>query len=255
MVSPFDQNAFRIRNDDGNETTATWVAAENINASLNVDTNYRIRFEVEETFLRASALTQQLQYNKNSAGWNNVNGTSLVVRSSLSPNVADAAVTTNQLTSSALGFVAGEFDEGDGGAGNPTLNNQQTEFEHCFQIRSADVVNGDTIQLRGVRFTTLNLFQTYTNTPTLTVIEAAAEALAGVSAGVSTAAGALAIAKALLGTSAGVSTAAGALGITRPLAALSAGVSAAVGALTVTAPGGSGDGAAHCDDWTIFFRH
>ncbi len=39
-----DQNAFRARNDDGSETTATWAAAQSTNLTFPKDTNLRLRY-------------------------------------------------------------------------------------------------------------------------------------------------------------------------------------------------------------------
>lgn len=166
-----EQERFRIRNDDGNETTATWKAALNINASLEVDTNWRVRITTTST---ADDTVPQMQYNLASAGWNNVNGASAVVRSSASPNLADGVATTQQLGVPpgfvAADFVAGVFDEVDGVGPLIAISDQFTEHEYCFQIRSADVTNGQTLQLRLVN--TATAYNTYTNTPTITVVEA-----------------------------------------------------------------------------------
>ena len=66
-------------------------------------------------------------------------------------------------------------------------------------------------------------------------------ALAGVSAGVSTVVGALAVKHSLAGASAGVCTVSGALSVRHSLAGVSAGAATVSGSLTVTADGG-GDG-------------
>ena len=169
------QVSFRLRNDDGSESAATWVAAINTNASLNVDTNYRVRFGVHNAGTASGDLVAQLQYNLASAGWNNVSGSSSVVRASLSTHFADDAATTEQM-GGARTFLTAEpgMDEDNGRAGELGVNIQDVteewEVEYCFQIRSADVTNGQTLQLRLVN--TATAFTTYTNTPTITVIEA-----------------------------------------------------------------------------------
>ena len=48
-VSPTLQEAFRWRNDDGNETTATWLAAQDTNTSLALDTSVRLRVLLDAT--------------------------------------------------------------------------------------------------------------------------------------------------------------------------------------------------------------
>lgn len=167
------QAGFRIRNDDGSETTATWTALENTNATLGVDVNKRIRFVVDETAGGAENIQCKLQYNLNAAGWNDVNATSLVVRSAASANFAEGDATTRQLTSGTGTFLAGKMDEVDGATNANVVfaGGELTEFEFCFQIRSADVANNDSLQLRLVR-SAGTVLEAYAQTPTITVSEA-----------------------------------------------------------------------------------
>ena len=70
-----DQDTFRARNDNGDETTATWKAAANINWTQKVDENIRVRFVIQEANgSNAPDMTFQLEYNLNSGGWNDVTG-------------------------------------------------------------------------------------------------------------------------------------------------------------------------------------
>ena len=166
-----DQNAFRARNDNGSETTATWKAANNTNWSQAVDTNFRVRFLIQEKAGNNPVnMTCQLQYNLAGAGWNNVTGSSSVVRASSSTQFTDGTLTTEQM-GGAQSFSDGEMDEVDGLCNAPEADmgaNQETEFEFSLQIRSVDVTNGQTLQLR----CTYNVgTATYTNTPTITVVE------------------------------------------------------------------------------------
>jgi hypothetical protein len=174
IAAALDQAGFRGRNDDGNETTATWKVAENTDWSQVVDTNLRVRFVVDETAGGDPAgIIFQLQYNLNGAGWNDVNATSSVVRSSASPNLADSAATTRQLASGAGTFVAGGFDEGNGESGPWDIGvGGLTEVEYCVQIRSADVTNADTIDLRLWKDTGSAVLDAYSQVPTITVLDA-----------------------------------------------------------------------------------
>lgn len=154
----FNQKAFRGRNDDGNETTATWKANQNTNWSQVVDTNFRVRFEIQETAACAGAnKVWRLQYNRtplggSPAGWVDASASSNVVRASASPNLADAANLTDQLTVGTGTFVgATGFDEVDCNAGGSSMDvaaSGHSECEFCVQLRSADTAAGDTIQLR-----------------------------------------------------------------------------------------------------------
>ena len=144
-----DQNAFRGRNDDGSESAATWKAATNIDWTQNVDENFRIRLVIAATGNLAGSTGFQLQYNLNVLGWNDVTNASSVVRSILSTHFADADPTTQQVGSGT--FVVGEMDENEGATGSISFNNpDETEIEYVCEIRSADVVNNDTIHFSGV---------------------------------------------------------------------------------------------------------
>lgn len=173
-VNPsMSQAGFRGRNDDGSQTAATWKAAENTGWTQAVDENFRVRFVVDETAGGAENIQCKLQYNLNVAGWNDVNATSLVVRSSASANFAEGDATTRQLTSGTGTFVAGKMDEADGATNVNVVfaGGELTEFEFCAQVRSADVVNNDSIQLRLVRAAG-TVLESYVQTPTVTVSEA-----------------------------------------------------------------------------------
>lgn len=172
------QTTFRGRNDDGSETTATWKATAGTDWTQLVDTNFRVRFNVNAS---VAAPTQNtafiLRYSLNGAAFAPVSASSTVVRAVASPNVADGAATTEQLAGAGT-FNAGTFDEVDGSATGftaATATGQDTEVEYCVQIRSADVANGDTINLR-VHLNTGQAIDAYTDTPIITVSESAAAA-------------------------------------------------------------------------------
>ncbi len=186
-VASLDQAHFRFRNDDGSETEATWVDNEDTNASLNVDTNYRIRFTVDDTANGVeSNVTFRLQCNNitQGTGWLDVDGSSssLHIRSVDSPHYADADNTTSQLTVPTGGsFITPnsgmDEDDGGGSAGIAGDNNDidfvegthdYVEIEYCFQVRSADVVSGDNIQLR-VRRVQGGTLDSYSVIPQITV--------------------------------------------------------------------------------------
>jgi hypothetical protein len=152
-IPQFDQNSFRARSDDGSESAATWLADTNIDWTQIVDQNFRVRFVVQETGDGAAAdKTFQLEYNLNGGGWNDVNSSSSVVRATASPNVGDGDDTTQQIgVGTPVGANNDAFDEVDGLAGSSNLDfsgSDEVELEYCLQIRSADVVADDSIQLR-----------------------------------------------------------------------------------------------------------
>jgi hypothetical protein len=162
----FIQNHFRYRNDNGSESTATWIAATDANpASLLCDRNYRMRLAVQNTS-PSNGLTPTLYYSKNAGSYTRVNLSSSVVRSRSSISVADGTPTTQQISSG--GYIANVVDTADGaGIFVTLLQNYTLEVEFCFQIRSVDVAHGDVIQLR-VYNSTLPLYS-YTVVPSITV--------------------------------------------------------------------------------------
>ena len=177
----YNQAGFRGRNDNGSEATATWKAAENANWSQEADENFRVRFVVDE-IAGGWGITEtlaRLQYNLNGAGWNSVTAASSVVRIFTSPNEVDNADTTRQLASGSGDFAFGDFDESGGSASWPggepdggLAFGDLTEIEFCVQIISADVVGGDSIQLRVRRAGVLTTpLEQYDNIPTITVSE------------------------------------------------------------------------------------
>ena len=145
---------FRGRNDDGDETTATWKAAEDTNWTQQVDTNFRVRFKVQNDTSAINNLDVLLQYSLNGGAFTAVSATSSVIRSSASPNLADQANLTVQLTAGTGTFIgATSFDEVNGICGGTALDLTATgnmENEFCVQLRSADVVHGDSIQIRTI---------------------------------------------------------------------------------------------------------
>jgi hypothetical protein len=164
------QGAFRWRHDDGNETSATWIATANTSITGTTDTNYRLRIESDLVGTGDVSWTPKLQYNKNSVGWNDVNGSSSVARSTDSPNMTDNAATTQQISSGV--WAAGKFDEADGsfstGISLSDAAADTSEHELCFQVRSADVSAGDQIQFRLVA-TGGSTYELYGTLPVFTV--------------------------------------------------------------------------------------
>jgi hypothetical protein len=166
-TATFTQNSFRVRNDNGDETTSTWTAAADTNWTQMVDKNFRVRFLVQETAgIADSDKTLQLEYNLNSGGWNDVTGSSSIVKAASTAYVTDGVDITQQLGSGTLVTPNAGFDEADGLVGGASLDfsgSDEVEVEFNLQIVGTDVSNGDTIQLR------VKGLNTYTNTPTVTV--------------------------------------------------------------------------------------
>lgn len=170
----YNQASFRAKNDNGGETSTDWIAALNANWSQLQDANFRVRFLVQEEDDVADAdVSFQLQYNLNSGGWNDVDGSSSVVRSSAG-DLTEGGDTTQQIGSGTFVTPNAGQDESDGLTGGTSLDftttaNQEVELEYCMQVRSADTSGGDSIQLRLWNAKTSATLGTYANTPTITV--------------------------------------------------------------------------------------
>ncbi len=68
----FEQRAFRWRNDDGSETTATWAAVQNTDISVARNLTRRLRLQVQSVGDRP-AQAFKLQYRKVGApSWSDV---------------------------------------------------------------------------------------------------------------------------------------------------------------------------------------
>lgn len=162
-----NQTDFRGREDSGNEATPTWIATANTNWSQDVDVDFRCRFVFAETAGADVTITPDLEFNLNGGGWTTV-GAATAIQWGTFTGATDGDATT-QLVGSGT-FVAGELDS-NGAYTDITLNNSESEMEYCLTIDSAQVADTDTFQLRvtdkGVAL------DTYTNTPTITVVEAA----------------------------------------------------------------------------------
>jgi hypothetical protein len=168
----YTQASFRGKRDTGSESSTDWIAAANTDWTQEVDANFRVRFLVQETADVPDANVEfQLQYNLGGAGWNDVNGSSSVIRSSAG-QLTDGGNTTQQLGTGTFVTPNAGQDEANGLAGGASLDfswttNQEVELEYCVQLRSADTSEGNTVQLRLVKEAD-EVLDTYSNTPTIT---------------------------------------------------------------------------------------
>lgn len=161
------QSDFRARNDDGNETTATWKAAVNTNWTQNVDEIFRLRLARLETAGGALNNTSHaIEYSLNGGTWTTIT-TTTPVQFTASANVADNTATTQQITSGTYSGDPSEVDS-DGNVQNAPswAGNDYVEYEAVLTIDSAQVANNDSLQIRHAGL------NGYTNTPTITVNEA-----------------------------------------------------------------------------------
>lgn len=173
MAVNLRQVAFRGRNDDGSETTATWIDALNTDFTHDVDVTFRIRFLIDEIGgTQEKDHKPQLQYNHNGAGWVDANAASpsVIDPSVLSSFYADDDDTTQQLGSGTFISPNEAMHEGVDLHGGKLMdmNSNECEVEWAISIILADVADGDTIQLRHARKGG-SPYDTYVNVPTITV--------------------------------------------------------------------------------------
>ena len=150
-----EQAAFRGRNDDGNETTATWKAAINTDWTQEADTLFRVRFLVKElNGVGISNVQLQLQYQHggSQAPWVNAKD-SRVIDPEATANYAKDSDATQQLGS-------GTFVADNNGMIHTVAFTTRTltwagtdelEVEYTVKIDSAQVSQSDTICMRVVQ--------------------------------------------------------------------------------------------------------
>lgn len=180
-AASLSQSGFAFYNDDGTESTATIIGTEDNGQTLNVDTVYHIRIQVDDTASGGeNNVTLKIQRNLNGAGWVDINAASTVVQSAASQLTEDADTTARLAAPFQGSFISPNQcqDEVDGVAGAGNLVDfiegvhDYVEAVFAFQILSGDVVDTDTIQFRLVRSSGVVL-ENYALTPQATVSEAA----------------------------------------------------------------------------------
>jgi hypothetical protein len=133
------QRNWRWRNDDGDQTTATWKAAENTTAVLSSASEiFRLRIEVYNNTGGAVGVLDTLQYATATTGpWTNLDtlaGSNPFMISKTSAFVVQDEPTTSQLTDIALTFFPGKIMVDSMVLKNYSLPDQQTtEFEWALQ--------------------------------------------------------------------------------------------------------------------------
>ncbi len=182
------QANYRIRdNDDELINSTTFSDALNTGATLDLETRFRIRFEIDETGATEDIDTYELWASIEGGAYAKVATTPLdwTTRTTValiehvdSKQYANSAATTDIL-SGADAFTAGD-GVGEGGVTDSiTLNDQHTEIEYCLILhRIADgptyLNDTDTVDFR-VRKADDSVLDTYTNTPQIIVNEPAGQ--------------------------------------------------------------------------------
>jgi len=171
----FNQITFRTRDDDGNETGATWRQAQGDNDSWNVDQNYRVRFLIDEQNVKVwSGVVFSLYYDLAGGGYNEITGTSPIQWASTGggPYYSNNDDCTEQLTGGTGTFVTNNngMQSGANAVTNSGAINQYFECEFCLTIDSAQVSNDQLITLH--IYANDAQINSYVDAPVITVVEA-----------------------------------------------------------------------------------
>lgn len=148
-----DLSHYRWTDDDNaaHELT-TFAAAEDTALDVDESTELDIGFNLIVKLGNEGAATQvdnfQLQYNKNGGGWNDVNASSLNVRSFNGLDTDGATSAVERLTTTPETYIGSVYDEVDGLITTDIPDGDGYELYFCVTFRSADVVSGDSIQFR-----------------------------------------------------------------------------------------------------------
>ncbi len=160
------------------EVGAGFLAAEGADATIAVDTPFRVRFKIKNTGDPELGPVFELWAQKNAESYFEVTDSSTKIQFELSTHYADGDDNVDQLLSGAETFItnnnAGKEQGGTGdiSGGAPISNNEVIETEYCFTMPTADMAASDTITLE-MRLNGGVQFDTYTDRPVITVAGAA----------------------------------------------------------------------------------
>ena len=136
--------------DDGAENAATLGTIDQ-DWDQDVDSNKRVRFQVSETNSKQTgAFTLKAQcrlYTTSWGSWQDITTTSSIVKAVTSGYVTDSDPTTERMAG-AQNFVTGEWSADGSFDDSFQLDGEDTEMELCFQIVSADVADGNLVEMR-----------------------------------------------------------------------------------------------------------
>lgn len=141
-------SAYRWRNDDGSEITATWKAAQNTAIQINNLDPIRIRVVLEDYSTGwgpgyYGSFYKQIQFSDNSGGtWKSLTDSDSPFSLISSSEVPNATPTTQQIaTGNAASFIAGEFvsTESNGYISYPASTGKFTEME--FNIKANNLIS------------------------------------------------------------------------------------------------------------------
>jgi len=143
------QTKYRWRNDDGNQATATWMAAENTPVTIPITTpsiRLRMEFDNDNTLATSSPLAENLQYSDDGgATWTTINGAaSNAFAYTTSTFVTNGTATTNQMAPGTFGsFIPGRIVTAPSATPINLNDAEKTEMEWVIKP-TANAVPGQT---------------------------------------------------------------------------------------------------------------
>lgn len=161
------QRAFRFY-EEGTESGATAIAAENTNINRSASQPFHIRLGFQHTAgLSVNSRTLVLQRRVNGGGWSPVTGASTFAQTAASAGLTDSADTTQRLSSGSGSFVAGEIDDNNGQITDSQAASSFTEHLFSVVLLSTNT-DGDVIEFRVVDNSFPAAVFTYTEIPAVT---------------------------------------------------------------------------------------
>jgi len=145
------QNEYRWREDDGNETTATWPVLANNNLDIDVSSGnvqQRLRFVIYEFGDNPETyLDGQMEYQLNAGAWTDMTTVSSEVKAFDSTNITNGGDTTAQIIGTIISPNAGIIEDGIGGDAD-FLGLDFVEVEYTIEFIAADLADSDAMLFR-----------------------------------------------------------------------------------------------------------
>ncbi len=152
VAATWDQDGFRFRNDDGDAGAATWAAAFNTDAGIDLDTTFRVRFLAQETAGATEGDTPQFgwEFSRNSGAYTAPTGSTEAQVGDSTHFSTDQTADANQRVGSGT-LRDGEIVENTavGSSLTATLGNDEYEVEFVAVLDGVGgAVDGDTFDFR-----------------------------------------------------------------------------------------------------------
>ena len=176
-VAPIDptwvSGHFRFEDDDGSVTASTFLAAEDVDVNVALDTNFRVRMNWGDSAgqTASTSFKPELEYSRNSGAYATV-GTSGVVHMTNSTFETDeSSSTTERLTTAPTGcttYVDTRFADVNSSLPPDTPSDAYHEAVFNMTMDSATANDGDTFDFRLVDFNNTETITTTDTTPRVT---------------------------------------------------------------------------------------